>query len=338
MIFTENYSLKKLNSFHTDVYARYFAVINNTDELIDFFADKSRLSHPLLILGGGNNILFTKDFEGYVLKINFKGKEIIYEDADYIHLKISAGEDWDELVTYCVENNWAGLENLSLIPGQVGSCPIQNIGAYGVEVKDTIVEVNTFNINTQKIETFSKSECQFGYRNSIFKNNLNHTHIITSVTFKLNKNPVPNTCYEAIRKELDLKNIFTPTIKDIRQIVCNIRQNKLPDPNVIGNAGSFFKNPVVPEQIFKSIKRKFFDVVAYKSDNNHYKLAAGWLIEKCGWKGYREGDAGVHEKQALVLVNYGHANGSEILNLAGKIKQNIFDTFNVELEFEVKIL
>jgi len=337
MVFFEDISLKKFNSFKVDAKASYLYILDKTEELYQFYSEP-RQKLPVLILGGGNNILFTKDFNGYVLKVEIKGKEIIYEDDDYIQIKVNAGEDWDEFVAYCVKNNFGGIENLSLIPGLVGSCPIQNIGAYGVEVKDVINEVHAFNIKTKKTDVFNNAECQFEYRNSIFKSLLKNTHIITSVIFKLDKKPVLKTNYEAVQKELDIKKITTPDIKVVRQIICDIRQSKLPDPQIIGNAGSFFKNPVVTKQLYESVHKKYPDIIAYNLYNGQYKIAAGWLIEKNGWKGYRESDAGVNEKQALVLINYGNAKGTDILNLANKIKQNILDTFKIELDFEVNIL
>ena len=338
MILIENFPLKFLNSFHTDVYAKFFTTINDNDELIEFYTEYNNLIIPVLILGGGNNILFTKNFEGTVLKIGIMGIEIIEENDDFVFIKANAGEDWDEFVVYCTNKNYGGLENLSLIPGQVGSSPIQNIGAYGTEVKDVISEVHTFNISTKNTEVFKNDQCQFEYRNSIFKSHLKKTHIITSVVFKLNKKPILNTNYESVQNELFSKGITQPTIKDIRQIICDIRKSKLPDPQIIGNAGSFFKNPTIDKQLFEKIKEKNSDVVSFKLENDMHKIATGWLIEKCGWKGYRENNVGVHEKQALVLVNYGNAQGIDILNLAGKIKQSIFDTFGIELEFEVNII
>jgi len=338
MILLENFPLKFLNSFHTDVYAKYFTTINDIDELLEFYSENINLTLPVLILGGGNNILFTKNFEGCVLKIRIMGIEPIEENDDFIFIKANAGEDWDDFVAYCTNKNYGGLENLSLIPGQVGSSPIQNIGAYGTEVKDVISEVHTFNTSTKETEIFKNDQCQFGYRNSIFKSQLKETHIITGVVFKLNKNPILNTNYESVHKELILKGIIQPTIQDIREIICDIRKNKLPDPQLIGNAGSFFKNPTIDKQLFEDIKEKNPEVVSFALENEKYKIAAGWLIEKCGWKGYREGDAGVHEKQALVLVNHGNAQGAQILSLADKIKQNIIDTFGIELEFEVNII
>ncbi|OPZ98246.1 MAG: UDP-N-acetylenolpyruvoylglucosamine reductase [Bacteroidetes bacterium ADurb.Bin408] len=333
----KKFSLKQHNSFHIEAFADFFYEVTHPGLLDDFFLhNKSQL--PVLILGGGNNMLFTKDFIGIVLKISFKGIEIISENNQNIYVKAAAGEDWDDFVSFCVQNNWGGLENLSLIPGQVGSSPIQNIGAYGAEVKNTLSEVTTYNTLTGKTEIISNAACMFGYRSSIFKTSLKNSHIITAVTFRLNKNPIINNTYDAVNKALQAQNILQPTIADIRRTICQIRESKLPDPNKTGNAGSFFKNPEISCSRYKQLKIKYTDLVGYELGNGNYKLAAGWLIEKSGWKGYREGDAGVHDKQALVLVNYGHATGSQILSLAEKIRKSVLEKFNIPLEFEVNIL
>lgn len=338
MYLIENFPLKHLNSFHTDVYAKFFTTINDNDELVEFYSDTNNLQLPVLVLGGGNNILFTKNFEGTVLKMGIKGIETIQEESGCVFVKAAAGEDWDDFVSFCVQNNWGGLENLSLIPGQVGSSPIQNIGAYGAEVKDTIEEVSAYNTQTGNIEIFSKAACNFGYRTSIFKTTHKNTHIITSVTFRLNKNPIINNTYDAVNKELQGQNIHEPTIADIRRIICQIRESKLPDTNKLGNAGSFFKNPEITATHYDNLLVKYADIIGHRLDNGNYKMAAGWLIEKCGWKGYREDDAGVHDKQALVLVNYGKATGSQILSLAERIKKSVSEMFDINLEFEVNII
>jgi len=337
MTFEKNFSLKNFNSFHIEVQADYFGKCSTIESLNTFFKTKKD-SLVFLILGGGNNILFTKNFNGYVIKNEIRGIEVISEDDEHIIIKAGAGEDWDEFASYCVEQNWGGLENLSLIPGTVGSSPIQNIGAYGAEVKDVIISVDTFNIKALKNETFDNGLCEFAYRESIFKKALRHTHIITHVTFRLYKKIKTNTIYKALFDELSKRKISKPTIKDIRQVVCNIRKSKLPDPEILGNAGSFFKNPVVDRKKYEQLLLRAPKLIAHPSGDIHFKLAAGWLIENAGWKGYRDGDAAVHEKQALVLVNHGKANGNEILALAHKIKQSVFDLFGVELEFEVNIL
>jgi len=332
----ENYSLKKLNTFGIDAYAHFFSTINNLDELRaicdeDVFKENNRL-----ILGGGSNVLFTRNYNGLVILNRFTGIEKVNEDNNYVYLKAAAGEVWHNFVTYSVNNNWGGLENLSLIPGCVGAAPMQNIGAYGAEIKDTFYELEAFEIATQKIKIFTNKSCEFGYRESVFKNKAKNQFIIISVTFKLAKTPLFNTSYGAIGQEIE-KMKAEVSVKTISQAVINIRKSKLPDPTKIGNAGSFFKNPVISLDMFNRIKDQFPNIVSYPS-GNEVKIAAGWLIEQCGWKGYREKDFGVHQNQALVLVNYGNSTGSEILNLSEKIIQSVFNKFDVTLEREVNIV
>ena len=331
----ENYNLKRINSFGIEVWAKYFtgfSNINSIEEIIKQHQNK------LLILGGGSNILFTKNFDGLVLKIEIAGVEIVEEDDHYVYLKAGAGVGWHQFVLYCIENNLAGAENLSLIPGSVGASPMQNIGAYGVELKDIFYGLQAYHIAEQKLVSFTKADCEFGYRESIFKNKLKGECIITSVTFKLNKTPIFNTKYGAIEMELEKMGIQSLSIKAISDAVISIRQSKLPDPNVIGNAGSFFKNPTIDNEIFHNLKNEFSDIIGYAVGNDHTKLAAGWLIEKCGWKGFRKGDAGCHEKQALVLVNFGNASGEEILHLSEKIIASVKLMFGVTLQREVNII
>jgi UDP-N-acetylmuramate dehydrogenase len=293
---------------------------------------------PILVLGGGSNILFTKDVDGLVLKNECKGINLIDEDADYFYVKAAAGEVWHDLVTHCIANNYAGLENLSLIPGNVGASPMQNIGAYGVEIKDVFYELEAYNISDKAIRVFNNSECKFGYRESVFKTGLKAQYIILSVTFRLRKHPVFNTTYGAINTELERMGATGLTIQHISQAIINIRTNKLPNPKEIGNAGSFFKNPQVSKFRWHVIWEQYPDVVAYKIDDMHYKLAAGWLIEQCGWKGFRKGDAGCYNKQALVLVNYGSATGKEILDLSKEIIKSVEAKFGVVLEREVNVI
>lgn len=335
MNFKENFSLKDYNSFHTNVSARRFVEIDDEVSLKSFFA--AYPDEPYLVLGGGNNILFTRNVDACVLHIKIHGIHLLAESDDFVIVRAGAGEDWDTFVGYCVEKGWGGLENLSLIPGQVGSCPIQNIGAYGAEVKDVIEEVSCLNVEAGTNISLSNEACMFAYRSSIFKTMLRHTHIITSVTFRLTKNPQPNCSYKAVVDELNRNKIVKPEIKDVRDVICNIRRSKLPDPDIIGNAGSFFKNPVVAASQAQTLLKSFPEMVCFTQEDASVKLAAGWLIEKCGWKGYREGDAGVHDKQALVLVNHGKATGTQILALADKICKNVNDTFDVELEKEVNV-
>ncbi len=329
----QNISLKKYNTFGIDVKAKTFISITNTQELVELL----KTENDFFILSGGSNILLTKDIKKTVLHINNKGIEVIKNNQYTVYVKVNAGENWHEFVLWCLDNNFGGLENLSLIPGKVGTAPIQNIGAYGVEVKDTLLEVNTIEIKTGKKFIFENKACQFTYRDSIFKNKEKGRFVITSVVFKLTKikhNLHYN--YGAIKTELLKNNIVTPTIKDISNTIIRIRQEKLPDPKKIGNSGSFFKNPIVSESVFFKIQEKNTQMPFYKVDTN-YKIPAGWLIEQCGFKGKRFGDAGVHENQALVLVNYGNANGKEILHLATQIQEKVKIQFGVFLEMEVNI-
>lgn len=338
MIIHENYSLKKLNTFGIDASARYFTEFSNVDTVSEILSQPLFSNKQKLILGGGSNLLFTKNFDGIVLKNNIKGIEIVKEDANYYYIKAGAGEIWHDLVMHCITNNYAGLENLSLIPGRVGASPMQNIGAYGVEIKDYFFELEAMHISDKNILSFTNVDCKFGYRESIFKQEFKNQFIITSVTYKLLKNPVFNINYGAIQKELEEMKIQELNIQAISKAVCNIRRSKLPDPVVIGNAGSFFKNPEVVQEKYQALKNEFPAIIAYQLDNGNVKLAAGWLIEQCGWKGKTFGDAGVHKLQALVLVNYNHAKGEEIYNLSQKIMDSVKGKFGVQLEREVNII
>jgi len=338
MIIHENYSLKKLNTFGIDASARYFAELSSVEAIHEILSEQTFVNTPKLILGGGSNLLFTKNVDGIVLKNNLKGIEIVKEDADFYFIKAGAGEVWHNLVMHCIANNYAGLENLSLIPGNVGASPMQNIGAYGVEIKDSFYELEALHIADKTIHSFTNADCKFGYRESVFKRELKNQFIITSVTYKLLKRPVFNTNYGAIQKELDEMGVQELSIQAISKAVCNIRSSKLPNPAEIGNAGSFFKNPEVVRAKFEFLKDQFPAIVGYDLDNGNVKLAAGWLIEQCGWKGKTFGDAGVHKLQALVLVNYGNAKGNEIYDLSQKIMDSVKDKFDVELEREVNII
>lgn len=338
MIIKENYSLKKLNTFGIDASAQYFTEFSSLDEVQELLSDAKYSHLNKLVLGGGSNLLFTKDVEGIVLKNNLKGIELIKEDDQFYYVRAAAGEVWHELVMYCINSNYGGLENLSLIPGNVGASPMQNIGAYGVEIKDTFFELQALRLSDKSLHIFTNSDCKFGYRESIFKHELKNQFIIISVTFKLLKVPVLNTKYGAIEKELEAMNIKEVTIRDVSKAVCNIRSSKLPDPKVIGNAGSFFKNPEVSREKYESLKNIFPLIAGYDLENGNVKLAAGWLIEYCGWKGKSIGEAGVHKLQALVLVNYGNAKGSDILELSQKVMDSVKQKFNVELEREVNII
>lgn len=338
----ENFSLKKYNTFGIDATAKYFTGFNSVDELeecFNFNKPVTRNPQPsTLILGGGSNILFTKNFDGLVLKNELKGVELVKEDAEYVYLKAGAGENWHQFVQYCIQKNVAGAENLSLIPGNVGASPMQNIGAYGVEIKDVFYSLEAFHIHDKKLVTFSLEDCEFGYRESVFKGKYKNQFVITAVTYRLNKQPVFNISYGAIQQELDIMGVKELSIANISAAVIRIRSSKLPDPAVIGNAGSFFKNPEIDNDIFTSLKNDFPSIVGYDLNNRKTKLAAGWLIEQCGWKGYRKGDAGCHSKQALVLVNYGNAKGEEIYNLSTDIINSVKEKFGVELHREVNII
>jgi UDP-N-acetylmuramate dehydrogenase len=333
----ENISLKKYNTFGIDVSSRYFTEVDSVSDIQSLLSDKKINSNPRLILGGGSNILFTRNFDGIVVKNNLKGMELVKEDQENYFVKAGGGEVWHEFVLHCIKNGYAGVENLSLIPGCVGAAPIQNIGAYGVEQKETFYELEAIDLRENKTVVFSNSDCRFGYRDSIFKRDAKGKFIITSVTFRLFKKPKFNTSYGAINQEMEKIGVKEISIATISQAVCNIRRSKLPDPEKIGNAGSFFKNPTVSSAKFEPLKKEYPNVVGYPAGND-VKLAAGWLIEQCGWKGKKIGNTGVHKDQALVLVNYGGANGAEVYELSGKILQSVKEKFGVELEREVVIV
>ena len=335
MIFKENFSLQKLNTFGINVRAKQFAAFSSMDELGEILENKI---YNKLVLGGGSNILFTKNYDGLVLKNEIGGITKINEDEHHIYIHAGAGVVWNDLVMYCIENNYAGVENLSLIPGSVGASPMQNIGAYGVEIKDIFHSLEAYNIEGKKVVKFTNTDCEFGYRESVFKNKFKNEFVILNVTFRLNKIPTFNTSYGAIENELEKMGVQIKSIKTISDAVINIRRSKLPDPSVIGNAGSFFKNPTIANAQFNLLKEKFENIVGYPFGENQVKLAAGWLIEQCGWKGFRKNDAGCHEKQALVLVNYGNAKGDEILGLSGEIILSVEDKFGVRLSREVNMV
>lgn len=335
MTILENISLKEYNTFGVTCYAKRFVSITSFYQLQQVL----KKEQDLFLISGGSNMLLTKDIDSLVAFINIKGISIDSEHEDSVHLTVNAGENWHEFVLWCISQDFGGLENLSLIPGNVGTCPIQNIGAYGVEVKDTITKVEAVDIETGKLITFSNTECNFGYRNSIFKNEGKGKYILTAVSFKLTKKKhCLNTSYGAIETALQEQDIASPTIKNISDAVIAIRQSKLPDPKEIGNSGSFFKNPVISKQQFLELQHNYPDIPSYKISDTETKVPAGWLVEQCGFKGKRFGDAGVHEKQALVLVNYGNASGIEIYNLAKKIQLTVFEMFNIQLEIEVTII
>ncbi len=332
----ENFTLKKYNTFGIDVKTQYFSICSLIDELKESITIQKKKNLPLMILGGGSNVLFTENFPGIVIQPALKGVEIVNENSRVVQLKVGAGEDWDEFVQYCVEKGWGGIENLSLIPGNVGTSPIQNIGAYGMEVKDVITEVETLEIETFKIHRFKNADCKFGYRDSIFKRALKGKHIITHVFFRLNKKPEFILDYGNLKEEL--RTFDEINLQNIRKAVIDIRNAKLPKPEETGNAGSFFKNPVIDYNAFEQLKKSYPEIPSFVLDNKLVKIPAGWLIEKAGWKGKREGNVGVHEKQALVLINLGNASGKEVVQLAYKIQQSVKDMFAIELEMEVNVV
>ena len=329
----QNISLKPYNTFGIQANAKRFIIVNSVKELKEIIA----VEKDLFLLGGGSNILLTKDVEKLVIHLNTKGIIVNDFDDDEVFVTAEAGENWHELVIWCVAQNYGGLENLALIPGNVGTSPIQNIGAYGVEIKDVFQQLEAIDIETGKTKIFTNEACHFDYRNSVFKNELMGKYIIINVTFKLTKkNHNINISYGAIKDLLSDKE--NPSIKEISDAVITIRQSKLPDPKQIGNSGSFFKNPVVDVSSFKKLKEKYPTIPNYVLSKKEIKIPAGWLIEQCGFKGKRFGDAGVHEKQALVLVNYNNASGKEIYDLAQKIQQKVLETFNISLEIEVNVI
>ncbi|MCU0423482.1 MAG: UDP-N-acetylmuramate dehydrogenase [Bacteroidia bacterium] len=331
-------SLKPYNTFGIDVKAKEFVVVNTIEELCILCAAFNLSDRKILVLGGGSNLLLTGDFEGMVIKVNLKGIEVVKENDEHVWLKSMAGEVWHDLVIHSINNGWGGLENLSLIPGCVGAAPMQNIGAYGVEIKDTFDSLEAVELSTGNTTVFTKPDCKFGYRESIFKQEAKGKYIIASVTFKLNKKPELNTQYGAIRDTLQKNGITEVTIKSVSDAVIQIRQSKLPDPKVLGNAGSFFKNPEISVELFNQLKVEYPDLVGYPTGINLVKVAAGWLIEQCGWKGKVVGNTGSHKDQALVLVNYGNANGNEIWTLAKAIQQSVFEKFGVHIQPEVNVI
>lgn len=332
----QSYNLKSYNTFGIDASATYlepFSSIDTLEKLLKKYEGKA-----LLVIGGGSNILLTAPFDGLVLHNCMKGIELIEEDETSYLVRAGAGENWHEFVLHCIENNWAGLENLSLIPGSVGASPMQNIGAYGVEIKDVFHTLEAYHISSGEIHHFNHAQCQFAYRESVFKRALKGQYIILNVTFKLSKIAQLKTTYGAIKEALQDNGITQPTIKDVSNAVIAIRQSKLPDPKVLGNAGSFFKNPVIGRSQFEQLQKEFAQMPHYDVSDTEVKLAAGWLIENAGLKGFRKGNCGVHQKQALVLVNYGGSTGQEILELSNNIIENIQAKYGISLEREVNII
>ena len=335
MVIQKNISLKAYNTFGIDVKASRFVSIASLYELKQLLNSEK----DFFLISGGSNLLLTRDIERLVVHINIQGISIDHEEENTVDLTVNAGENWHEFVLWCISENYGGLENLSLIPGNVGTSPIQNIGAYGVEVKDCITKVEALEIATNKLVSFSNEACNFGYRNSIFKNKVKGKYILTSVSFRLTtKDHQLTTSYGAIENELAIQKIKIPTLKNISDAIICIRKSKLPDPKEIGNSGSFFKNPVISKTQFLRLQKENPSIPNYPISETEIKVPAGWLVEQSGFKGKRFGDAGVHEKQALVLVNYGSATGIEIFQLAEKIQETVFKKFEIALEIEVNVV
>jgi UDP-N-acetylmuramate dehydrogenase len=333
----EQHSLKAYNTFGIQANARRFASVASVDELATVL--RKNPDEKIFILGGGSNMLLTRDIDALVVHIGLKGIRVVKQDDDHVWIEAQAGENWHEFVLHCIENDYGGLENMSLIPGNVGTTPIQNIGAYGAEIKDTFVSCTALEVETLASRTFDRESCQFGYRDSIFKNQVKDRYIITAVLFKLTKrNHRINTGYGDIKTELARLNVTEPTLKNVSDAVIAIRRQKLPDPAELGNSGSFFKNPILAKFDFAPIKEKFPDMPFYEVSESEVKVPAGWLIEQAGYKGKRRGDAGVHKNQALVLVNYGSATGKEILDLAKEVQRAVKDHFGITIEAEVNII
>lgn len=329
----KEFSLKDYNTFNIDVKANVFVQIKQLSDLLEFYNSEYCSLKPRLILGGGSNILFTSDFKGVIVHSQISELNIIEENDDTVVIKVGSGIVWDDLVGYCVDKGWGGIENLSDIPGNVGAAPVQNIGAYGVEAKDSILLVDAFDLKSKSILNFNNKECRFGYRYSIFKEAQHQDLIITHVTFKLSKNPVLNTQYGKVQEELSKYN--EPNIVNLREVIRNIRGSKLPSTQELGSAGSFFKNPVIDSDLYAELLQNFPEIPSYKQDNNKVKIPAAWLIEQAGMKGYRQGDVGTYKNQPLVIVNYGNGTGSDIDRLSTLIKSKVFEKFKIQLEPEV---
>ncbi|MEM0542081.1 UDP-N-acetylmuramate dehydrogenase [Flavobacterium sp. j3] len=332
-----DFSLKNYNTFGIEAKAKQFIAVHSIEELKTVLAENQ--NQKKFILGGGSNMLLTKDIDALVIHIDLKGKKILNEDDDFVWVESMAGENWHEFVLWTIDQNFGGLENMSLIPGNVGTTPVQNIGAYGAEIKDTFVSCDAVTIVSNEIKTFTNSECKFGYRESIFKHEVKDKYIITSVTFKLKKHHHDiNIGYGDIQAELAKNEITNPTIKDVSNAVIAIRNTKLPNPKELGNSGSFFKNPIISRELFLKVQANFPDIKHFDVSPTQVKVPAGWLIEKAGFKGKRFGDAGIHKNQALVLVNYGNATGQEILNVSKDIQATILKEFGIAIEAEVNVI
>jgi len=338
LIVQQNVSLKPYNTFKIDANAGFLAIIDSTDDLDEVFMSGRFRSQRKMVLGGGSNVLFTRGFTGVVAKNEIKGIRTLRENEDEVLVSVGSGESWHQFVLWCVERGFGGVENLSLIPGTVGAAPMQNIGAYGMELKDVFHSLVAYEIKSGKQITFYKEDCKFGYRQSVFKGELKDQFVITNVSLLLKKKPVFNLSYGDIQLTLNEMGVEEPTLKNVSQAIINIRQSKLPDPIDVGNAGSFFKNPVVEKLHFEALEAQFPDIKSYPLDQERIKIPAGWLIEKAGWKGYKDGNFGVHDKQALVLVNLGNARGKDIFKLSNEIQKTVQKQFGIDLEREVNVI
>lgn len=338
MEIAKNFPLKRYNTFAVDAAAKAFVNVSSEDELFEILSAEELKSYSKFILGGGSNILFTKDYNGLVIKNSIPGIEIINEDERTATIEAGAGVIWNNLVDYCVSRNLGGIENLVLIPGTAGAAPIQNIGAYGEELSETFISLRGFYIETAIPAIFYKNDCGFGYRNSIFKNELKHKFVVSKISLRLNKNPEIYTDYGNVKEELEKTGKTNFTIKDVSEVISKIRREKLPDPSVIGNAGSFFKNPEIKPEEYDRLKERYPDIKGFPLFNGNVKLPAAWLIDRAGWKGIRKGNAGTHSRQALVIVNYGSATGEEVLHFAKEIKRSVYEKFEIILEEEVNII
>jgi UDP-N-acetylmuramate dehydrogenase len=337
MTIQNNFSLKKYNTFGIEAKAKQFVAVHSLVDLKTVLQEHQ--ADPKFILGGGSNMLLTQDIQALVIHIDLKGKKVLKDEGDFVWVESQAGENWHEFVLWTIDQNFGGLENMSLIPGNVGTTPVQNIGAYGTEIKDTFVSCEAMTIATQEMKTFTKEDCHFGYRESIFKHEAKDQFIITSVVFKLTKrNHNINTSYGDITKELEKQNVLTPTLKDVSNAVIAIRQSKLPDPKELGNSGSFFKNPIIPKEQYEKAHSLHPEMPHYVISETEVKVPAGWLIERAGFKGKRFGDAGIHKNQALVLVNYGNATGQEILAVSKDIQATVLKEFGILIEAEVNVI
>lgn len=338
MIIKQDFCLRPFNTFGLEIMARKLSIITSVRDLHQLYDNGELNNNKVLILSKGSNLLFTDHFEGLVLLNQIWGKKVIGENNGKVLLKVSSGEFWPSLVEFTVENGWGGLENMTDIPGKTGAAPVQNIGAYGVELKDVMVSLEAFDMKTGKIVEFTNSDCKFGYRSSIFKTTHKNRYFITSVTFELSADPKLNLSYKPLAEAFAGKNADGIAIKDVRRKISEIRSSKLPNPDKLKNAGSFFKNPIVDKEELSVLESNHPSIPSYPVNNDLHKLHAAWLIEQCGWKGKRKGNVGVYEKQALVLINYGNATGNEILDFAGSIQKSVFDEFGVKLELEVNVV